>query len=499
MAISEEQYRQLDATALAAAIRQGDTNASDVLELAGELISAWQPRLNAITWLDLDSAARQLKKVDPNAPFAGVPMLLKDIQPHNFMGMPTSDGCGAHRERLCNRHSHLVARLVKAGFIILGKTSTPEFGLKATTEPAAFGPCHNPWHPDYTTGGSSGGSAAVVAAGLVPLASASDGGGSIRIPAAYCGLYGLKPSRARVSAGPDQGPGWDGLTCDHVLTRSVRDSAALLDILSGVEPDDPYSLDRGGNGFAAAAAQPPRPLRIALWSQSPLGGEVDEAQIQALNTVVAQLRELGHAVMPAAPRYDARALANCYLMVYAGHMAAELTQIEREHGPRALRDVELDTRVLASLGESYSAGDYVRAGRLWQQFNQAVAELFSDFDLLLSPTTALPPAKIGEQSLPWIEAAGARFTLGMKLSAMLRATGMVEKMALQQLARVPFTQLANFTGTPAASIPAGRCLGGQLPVGVQLMAAQGQESLILQVSRQLEQVAPWRAVAPTWS
>jgi len=504
MPISEEHYRQMDATALAQAIRQGETNATDVLALAAELIDAWQPRINAITWLDLDSARRQIRKLDPDAPFAGVPMLLKDIQPHNFMGMPTSDGCAAHRERLCNQHSHLVARLVTAGFIILGKTSTPEFGLKAITEPDAFGPTLNPWHPDFTTGGSSGGSAAAVAAGLVPLASASDGGGSIRIPAAYCGLYGLKPGRARVSAGPDQGPGWDGLTCDHVLTRSVRDSAALLDILAGPEDADPYACrvspaDPAGNSFSTALDTAPRPLRIALWSQSPLGGPVDDSHLEALNQTVAQLRELGHAVIPAAPRYDARALAHCYLMVYAGHMAAELAAIEAEHGPGGLRQVELDTRVLASLGNSYSAGDYVRAGRLWQQFNLALAELMTEFDLVLSPTTAQPPAKIGEQALPWIEAAGARFTLGMKLSAMLRSTGLVEKMALQQLARVPFTQLANFTGVPAASIPAGRCLSGQLPVGVQLMARPGAEATLLQISHQLERTRPWRVVAPTWS
>ena len=284
-----------------------------------------------------------------------------------------------------------------------------------------------------------------------------------------------------------------------MLTRSVRDSAALLDILAGGEPEDPYGARGHGNGFSDQHLQEPKTLRIALWAQSPLGGEVDDSQLQALHQSVSTLREQGHVVLPAAPDYDARALARCYLMVYAGQMAAEVAAIEREYGADAVRRVELDTRVLASLGESYSAGDYVRASRLWQGFNLALASLFSQFDLVLSPTTAQPPAKVGEQSLPWIEAAGARFTLGMKMSALLRSTGMVEKMALQQLSRVPFTQLANFTGTPAASIPAGRCLGGQLPVGVQLMAPQGKEALILQVSRQLEQQQPWRAVAPTWS
>lgn len=500
MAITADQYRQLDATALADAIRQQHTSAEAVLEIAATLIEEWQPRINAITYLDLDSARRQLKKLSPQAPFAGVPILLKDIQPHNFMGMPTSDGCAAHQQRLCNQHSHLVARLVKAGFVVLGKTSTPEFGLKATTEPLAFGPCRNPWHPDYTAGGSSGGSAAAVAAGIVPLASASDGGGSIRIPAAYCGLYGLKPSRARVSAGPLQGPGWDGLTSDHVLTRSVRDSAALLDILAGAEASDPYAAAaQNQTDCTEHSTQTPAPLRIGLWSHSPLGGSVDDSQIEALNQTVACLRELGHTVVPVAPQYDAQALANCYLMVYAGHMAAELGAIEKQYGANGVRQVELDTRVLASLGESYSAGDYVRAARLWQSFNLALAEVFADVDVLLSPTTAQPPAKIGEQSLPWIEAVGARFTLGLKMSSMLRSSGLVEKMALQQLARVPFTQLANFTGTPAASIPAGRCLGGQLPVGVQLIAARGQEALILQLSRQLEQQRPWRLIAPTWS
>ncbi|MCB0900386.1 MAG: amidase, partial [Actinobacteria bacterium] len=209
-----------------------------------------------------------------NAPFAGVPLLLKDIRPHDFMGMPTSNGCAALRDNLANRHSHLVRRLMAAGFIILGKTNTPEFGLKATTEPAAFGPTHNPWHPDYTAGGSSGGSAAAVAAGIVPLATASDGGGSIRIPSAYCGLYGLKPSRARVSAGPDQAPGWDGLTCDHVLTRSVRDSAAMLDAVAGPDVGAPYVAPPPVRPYGDEVGRSPGRLRIAFTTEPLMGTSV---------------------------------------------------------------------------------------------------------------------------------------------------------------------------------------------------------------------------------
>lgn len=498
MALTPELYARLDATALADAIRQGDTSPEQVLDCAAAMIDLWQPRLNAITWLDLDNARKQVERLDRNAPFAGVPLLLKDIHPHDFMGMPTSNGCAALKDNLANRHSHLVRRLVDAGFIIVGKTSTPEFGLKATTEPAAFGPTHNPWHPDYTAGGSSGGSAAAVAAGIVPLATASDGGGSIRIPSAYCGLYGLKPSRARVSAGPDRAPGWDGLTCDHVLTRSVRDSAAVLDLLAGPEADDPYGIHTPAMSFAEACAQAPAPLRIGIWRQSPLGGEVDDEHLAALDRVARTLADMGHTLVNVAPQYDGAALARCYLMVYAGHMAAEVDAM-RQRGLPVETGVELDTRILAALGENYSAGDYVRAGRLWQGFQQAMASLFAQVDLVISPTTALPPAKLGEQALPWIEALGARLTLGMKMTAVMRATGLVEKMALQQLARVPFTQLANFTGLPAASIPAGRCYGGQLPVGVQLMAPRGGEDRILALSRQLEERLPWPALAPDWS
>lgn len=492
--MEQKDYRRLDALALADCIRDGVITPEQAVDLAAEQLERWAA-LNATTWLDLDGARRQAREVDRSLPFAGVPLLLKDVRPHDHAGMPTSDGCSVHRERVMDAHSDLVRRLVAAGFVILGKTSTPEFALKATTEPRAFGPCRNPWDTQRIPGGSSGGSAAAVAAGIVPVATASDGGGSIRIPAAYCGLFGLKPTRGRVSQGPLLGALWDGLTCDHVLTRTVRDSAALLDVLAGPSALDPCRPEPPPHSFLEASRREPGPLRIALWRDSPLGGPVDPDHLSVLEEMVDVLHRLGHRVTVAAPDYDGRALARCYLMIYAGHMAAEAARIRHQHGAAALRRMELDSRVLAALGESHSAGDYVRARQSWPSFARALVEVFRDADLVLSPTTAQPPAAVGEQALPALEAVGARLTLALRLTRLMRATGMVERLAVEQLARVPFTQLANFTGVPACSVPAGRTRAG-LPVGVQFMAPAGREDLLFSLAAQLERAHPWPLVAP---
>ena len=496
MALDRNQYRQMDATALAEAMRNGTVSREAVLEQAWQEIDHWQPTLNALVWQDRERAARQLREQDPAAPFAGVPLLLKDTAPNHLAGAPTADGCGAHRQRIAERNSYLVERLIRAGFIILGKTNVPEFCLKGTTEPEAFGATRNPWSTDHITGGSSGGSAAAVAAGMVPVATASDGGGSIRIPAAYCSLVGLKPTRGRVSEGPQLGQLWDGLSTDHVLTRSVRDSAALLDILAGAEPGDPHHAEPPAASFTELMQREPGKLRIALDTRSPLGGDVDAEIRRQTERTAEQLAALGHTVEEARPAVDGQLVARCYLMLYAGQVACELEDIRARHGAAGLRHTELDSRVLALLGRSFSAGDYARHLRHWNTLARGFAALFDRYDLYLTPTTAQPPARIGEQALPAAEALGARLVTTLGAGRLLRATGLVDKMAEEALQRVPFTQLANFCGTPGISLPVGFCQNNTLPVGVQLVAPQGGEGLLLQVARQLEEASEWRTLAP---
>jgi amidase len=496
MSFGPDQYRQLDATALAEAIRNGSVSAQQVLEQTWQEIDFWQPKLNALVWQDRERAAAQLKTIDPAAPFAGVPLLLKDTAPNHLAGAPTADGCGAHRSRIMERNSYMVDRLIRAGFVIAGKTNVPEFCLKGTTEPEAFGPGRNPWSSDHITGGSSGGSAAAVAAGIVPVATASDGGGSIRIPAAYCSLIGLKPTRGRVSEGPHIGQLWDGMSTDHVLVRSVRDSAALLDILAGAEPGDPHHPEPPADSFLNLMQRDPGKLRIAIDARSPLAGEVDPEIRRITEQTGEKLAALGHSVEEARPDIDGKLMARCYLMLYAGQVACELAEIRQRYGAAGLRQTELDSRVLALLGNSFSAGDYAQHLRHWNTLARQFAALFNRFDLYLTPTTAQPPARIGEQDLPAGEAIGARIVTTLGAGKLLRATGLVDKMAEQALSRVPFTQLANFCGTPGISLPMGFCANGTLPVGVQLNAAQGQEALLLQVARQLESTGQWRTLAP---
>ena len=491
MALSRTEYRKLDATGLAELIRSGEVSAREVVDAALTEIEAQNPQLNALTWQDHEQARRRADVMPMDRPFAGVPLLLKDTAPHDLAGAPTTEGCAAYRERIVADNAWFTRNLLDAGFVVPGRTNVPEFCLKATTEPRAFGPTRNPWDPDFIPGGSSGGSAAAVASGMVPLATASDGGGSIRIPAAYCGLFGLKPSRERISQGPYRSEIWDGLSSDHVLTRSVRDSAAVLDVLAGEGPGDPYGIRAPEDSFARLAQRGPGRLRIAFSTRSPLGGEVHPDHVRATREAARLLTELGHEVEETEPEVDGHAVAACYLMVYFGHMAAEASRIRFDYGNSALSLLEADTRALALLGDTYSAGEYVRYRAQWNDFARALGDFFGRYDLYLTPTTAQPPTRIGEQDTPLLDAVGSRTMASLGLGRLVRASGRVTRLAVNALTRVPFTQLANFCGAPAMSVPMGWSEQDRLPCGVQFTGARGEDALLLQLATQLEQAAPW--------
>ena len=481
------EYANLDATALAGLIASGAVSAAEALDAAVMRLDAVNPRLGAVV-MDWRERAREQVTAGVRGPFAGVPFLLKDLA-QNIGGLPETWGSRARQDERAHATSSVVHRWMHAGLVVLGKTNLPELALKAVTEPQLFGPCRNPWNLELTPGGSSGGAAAAVAAGIVPVAGASDGGGSIRIPAAYCGLFGLKPSRGRVSHAPEADEFWEGASSTHVLSRSVRDSAALLDIVAVPERGDPFVVAPSARPWAQEVGAEPGRLRIGFSTDSPLGTPVHPDMRAAVERTGALLQDLGHHVEPAAPSIDGLQLAQSYLGIYFGHTAAEVRRCVREFGAKHT-DFELETRALAAIGESLPAAEYVSLRARWNDFARALAAFHAKYDLLLTPTTAQPPSRIGELETPGAQRIALRAVLALGLGGLLRRTGVVEDLARVNLARTPFTQLANLTGTPAMSVPLHVDSAG-LPLGVQFLAAWGREDQLLRLAGQLEAAQPW--------
>ena len=494
-------YLRHDATALADLVRRGEVQPAELLDAALAQQARVNPAINAVV-VSLESQARQRLATDgplaraPEGPLAGVPMLIKDAVQH-YAGTPTSVGSHAFAGQPAQEHSAIVRRLLDAGAVIFGKTNTPELALKGVTDARLFGRCNNPWNLAHTPGGSSGGSAAAVAAGIVPMAGANDGGGSIRIPAACCGLFGLRPSRGRVSTAPQAAEIWDGASSDLVVCRSVRDAALALDVLCGAEPSDTLLMP-ASPGFRALMQRPPRSLRIGFSCVSPIGTPVHAEAVAAVENTARLLASLGHQVEEAAPAYDGRELARCFLMLYTGQIAATI-HAARATGAEA-GDFQLLTRVLGVLGEARSAGAYVRSHRRWNDFALALARFHRRYDLFLTPTLARPPIRHGEADPPAWQQGVLAALLGTGLLGTLARLGWLEgvvnQIALDNLEDVPFTQLANLTGTPAMSVPLHWCESG-LPLGVQFIGRLGDEATLLQLAAELEEAQPWAQRWPT--
>lgn len=485
-------YRHHDATSLAAEVAAGRVTAETLLDLALNRLAEVQPALNPVCRLMEAEARSQLAGGASSGPLAGVPFLIKDAA-QDYAGLPTSYGSRALAALPpARRHAHLVQRLLDAGLVIFGKTSTPELALKGVTDPLAFGRSSNPWDLRRTPGGSSGGAAAAVAAGVVPMAAANDGGGSIRIPAACCGLVGLKPSRGRVSEGPADGQAWFGASSEGVISRSVRDTALALDLLSGPEPGDPVALPRPVSPFAEQLRTPLRRLRIAWCADSPIGEPVhDEARL-AVERTVALLRGLGHTVEPARPDIDGQALANSYLHIYFGQVPAAMAHAAAHGGRQA--DFEPLTRLLGALGRATSAGQLTQQLHRWNDYARALGALHARYDLYLTPTLASPPVLHGTGDTPPLQLAALGLVRACGLLGLLKRAGLIDgvirHMATDSLRHVPFTQLANLTGTPAISLPLHWTADG-LPLGVQFNAAPGEDGLLLQLAAELEAAQPW--------
>ncbi|MDO6824362.1 amidase [Marinobacter sp. 1_MG-2023] len=484
--MKQSEYLHYDATALADLIRRGEVTSREVCEAAVERATSVNSSLNAICFPQFSEALAQ--GFPEQGAFAGVPMLLKDLAQEQA-GRPSTLGSRSFKNNIAPQDSEFVRRAREGGLVFLGRTATPEFGLKAITESELWGPSRNPWSTDLTPGGSSGGSGAAAAAGIVPMAGANDGGGSIRIPAAYNGLFGLKPSRGRISSGPLMGESWTGASTDHVVTRTVRDSAGMLDVLSGNACGDPFVIPGPGSAYSDLMQKSPGSLKIGVFTSSPFDTDVAPECIAGVEETARILENLGHKVEYARPEFDGMALARCYLGLYFGEVSALMAKAKAQFGA-VDSDFELDTRLLGMLGNSMPLSDYVLRRQQWNEFARALGAFFRGYDLYLCPTTGQMPARIGELETPSYLKLAAKLMLGLKAGKMLHRSGQVDQMAMESLARTPFTQLANLTGTPAMSVPLHWTAGG-LPVGVQLGAPHGGEGVLLQLAAQLEEAAPW--------
>ena len=486
--------KTLDALSIAGLVKKGEVTPLELAEDAIRRIEKPNPQLNAVIHSMFDEARKVAESDLPDGPFKGVPFLLKDLIT-TYAGAPYSKGCKGLKHYIAPLDNELMRRFRAAGLVTLGKTNTPEFGLAGTTEPEAFGPSRNPWNPDHTTGGSSGGTAAAVASGMVPFASGGDGGGSIRVPASCCGLFGLKPSRGRVPMAP-QGEMWQGAVVEHVLTRSVRDSAAMLDVIQGDAPGMPYFAKMQERPYLEEVQTHPGKLKIAFSSASPIDTPVHPECVEAVQKTARLLEDLGHHVEEARPGYDGFEMARAFIVMYLTEATNEVDDLQNLLGRKATRaDVEPLTWTSNLLGKAHSALELNKALQVWNKIARIMGNFHEHYDLLLTPTMAVPPPRLGEMRPSKSEQMLMGIVNTFSLGRLLKVSGIVEQLAEKNLAPVPFTQVANMTGQPAMSVPMHWTADG-LPCGVQFTAAIGEEGLLFRMAGQLEQAAPWFGKVP---
>lgn len=484
-------YSTYDALGLAALVRAREVSPRELVEAALARLDEVNPLLNAVVRTRREAAMKEADAMpadDPSRPFAGVPFLLKDIS-QAIGGEPLTSGALLLKDNIAKRDSNYVARIRSGGFIPLGHTNTPEFGLKNITEPLLHGPARNPWSTDRSPGGSSGGAAAAVASGIVPAAGASDGGGSIRIPASFTGLFGLKPTRGRTPVGPGVGRQWQGASIDFALTRSVRDSAAMLDLLQIVQPEAAFQTPLYPGVYLDDLIKPaPRKLRIAFTTASPVGTPVSGEAAAAVLRTVKWLQDEGHEVEEKlSPVNGVRLMENYYTM-NAGEVAAMFLSLETGMGRSiAAHEVDIVTWVLGEAGKKVSAAEFVHSLNEWDVAAAQMAGLMSRFDLYITPANADSAPKIGELTQQPEEIEALLHISELPKDAQRR---MIYEMFEPSLTYTPFTQLSNLTGQPAMSVPLHLTPAG-LPIGVQVMASKGREDLLLQLAAQLEQSELW--------
>jgi amidase len=482
------EYSKHDALGLAELVRKREVSPLELLDAAIERAEAVNGRINAVVQKSYERARKVAQNGIGAAPFAGVPFLLKDLFAFEE-GVVTTHGCRFFKDALVDHDAELVARHKKAGLVIFGKTAASELGILPYTETAIFGETRNPWALDRTPGGSSGGAASAVAAGIVPLAHGSDGGGSIRIPASCCGLFGLKPSRGRNPFGPDFGEGWHGIAQEHCVSWSVRDSAALLDATAGPDTGAPYFAPPPERPWLEEVKREPGKLRIAFTTRSMLGREVHPECAEAVKRAAKLCQSLGHSVEEAAPKVDAEATSYAFLVLGSAEMAAAIEEGGRWLGRKPTpADFEPGTWFFAQAGRAHDAAELAAAVHHGHALGREMARWFQGYDVLLTPTLSQPPVRIGELAPRWHEL--------IALAALRRVPSRAAlRFALRQLAErafeyAAFTPVFNLTGSPAMSVPLHSTREG-LPIGVHFVANANQEALLFRLAAQLEKAQPW--------
>jgi amidase len=468
------EYDQYDGLGLAALVSKRQVTPLELITAVRQRLEAINPKLNATAQLFFDRAEAQIKQGLPSGAFKGVPFVLKDLG-QQLAGTITTYGSRVFKDNKPDFDSTLVARYKQAGLVIFAKTTSPEFGLTTTTESVLFGKTHNPWNLERTSGGSSGGSSALVASRVVPMAHGSDGGGSIRIPASCCGLFGLKPTRGRVPVGPAQFEGWNGCSHHHALTMSVRDSAALLDATAGAELGSPYFSPPPVRPFLKEVGADPGKLRIALVVETPAGTPLDPECKKAAVDAAKLCESLGHTIEEAkAPIADAW-MREAFLTVLRVSLARTLDDATKPLGrPVTEKDVEPVTWLLAQAGRAVNVVTYSRAIATMHQVGLAMAKFQQNYDVILSPTLAKPPVPLGVLSLSPVNI--AQYTKDVTEFG-------------------PYTALYNVTGQPSMSVPLHWSADG-LPIGVMFSGRFGDDATLLRLASQLEKAKPWAGLRP---
>jgi len=487
-------YEEFDALGLAKLVKDGEVSAHELLAEAKARLAKFNPMLNAVI-SSMDSLAESLiEKLDNRGPFTGVPFLVKDLM-LPFAGFPMSNGSSAMKDYLPPEDGEMAKRLNASGLITFGKTNTAELGVSSLTNPAAFGGTGNPWDLTRNAGGSSGGSSAAVAARIVPMAYASDGGGSIRLPASYCGIFGFKPSRG-LNKFEDLSRAWGGAVVSHVSTLSVRDSTAYLDLVSG-HTDHGYSIaNPAQHTYLHAVTRPPQRLRIALITRSPTGTAVQAECINAARLAAKYCEALGHEVEEADWNFDGMELMRAFITIVfrytsrdVGNMASLLNIDEQKLA------IELNTRFAATVGSVIRDEQVQQALAVWKKVSDSLSGFYQRYDVILTPTVATPPLRSDALDPNALEKLLMRGLIATGFAKKMFSNALLDAGIHKALYQTPFTPIANMTGQPAMSVPLHWGNDG-LPHGVQFMAAEGNDRLLFQLAAQLELEHPWKHKVP---
>ncbi|GGA75816.1 amidase [Ornithinibacillus halotolerans] len=482
-------YVTLDATEMAHLVQKKEVTPKELVELSIQQMEKVNPTLNAVIHDRKEKALQEAENRKVGTGFSGIPFLLKNIS-QSLNGEPITSGSRLLRSNFSKQSSNFVKRIEQAGLLFLGSTNTPEFGLKNITEPVLYGPSRNPWNTEYSPGGSSGGAAAAIASGIVPIAGASDGGGSIRIPASFSGLFGLKPTRGRTPVGPGVGRQWQGASIDFALSRTVRDSAGFLDLLQVVQPEAAFQVPLFNGTYQEEMKKPfNKPLRIAYTTNSPVGTPVSEDAKKAVINVISWLEKEGHIVEEKENDVDGIQLMRNYYLMNSGEMASLVFNLERALGRELTAgDMEIESWLLNIAGKSVSAAEFTYSLASWDTAAAQMAKLHEHYDFYITPATAYTAPKVGELT----HSEESQMELRERIEKLDKdgKQELIYEMFLPSLTYTPFTQLANLTGQPAVSLPVYLSEEG-LPLGVQVMASKGEEHRLLQLAYQIEQTDMW--------